>query len=188
MRKLHPLRIGAISEHQYLFLFRSADGDKEFSFSVKYSGYQYITDISYEYDELTDSDMATRCISCVIGFLDEARLKGGVKFGSLTEKCEPIAIEYKGECREGAFRYLVTLKDAVESIHQEEVVVSYKDPVNVLLWSGGQCSFGFDRMAMLEVKEPKPEFYVLLNAVLNFDESRYLPSFEDEEPMKIELS
>ena len=37
MRKLHPLRIKAISEHQYLFLFRSAEGDKEFSFSVRQS-------------------------------------------------------------------------------------------------------------------------------------------------------
>ncbi len=188
MRKLHPLRIKAISEHQYLFLFRSAEGDKEFSFSVRHDEIRSITDFSYEYGVLTESDMSIRCINCVIGFLDEARMSGGVRFGSLAEKCEPIAIEYKGECREGAFKYLVTFKDAGESIHQEEVVVSYKDPVNVLLWSGGQCSFGFDRMAMLEVKEPKPESYVLLNAVLNFDESRYLPSFEDEEPMKIELS
>lgn len=187
MRELHPLRIRAISEHQYLFLFRSADGDKEFSFSVKYDGCQYIADMSYEYGVLTESDMSIRCIGCVIGFLDEARMSGGVKFGALTERCEPIAIEYKGECREGAFKYLVSLRDTACSVHTEEVVVSYKDPENVLLWSGGQCSFGFDRMAMLEVKEPKPEFYVLLNAVLNFDESRYLPSFEDEVPMKIEL-
>jgi hypothetical protein len=42
-------------------------------------------------------------------------------------------------------------------------------------------------MAMLEVKEPKPEFSDLLNAILQFDQSRYLPSYPDEEPMKIEL-
>lgn len=187
MRKLHPLRLLAGDGNSFLFLFRSADGDKEFSFTVNAGSFRTIGGISHEFYELTDGDMAIRCIIASIGYFDSSKLMGGTKFGSLSEECQPIAIEYKGECRDGAFKYLVSLSDTACSVHTEDVVVSYKDSENVLLWSGGQCSFGFDPMAMLEVKEPKPEFSDLLNAILQFDQSRYLPSYPDEEPMKIEL-
>lgn len=36
MRKLHPLRLLAGDGTSFLFLFRSADGDKEFSFTVNF--------------------------------------------------------------------------------------------------------------------------------------------------------
>ncbi len=187
MRKLHPLRLKTGGSDTYSFLFSSLEGDREFEFFMFRNESNGVGEIGQEFSELTDGDMATRCIvNCICRF-DKARVAGGAKNGSLTESGQPIAIEYKGECREGAFKYLVSLKDTDGSVHVEEVVVSYKDPENVLLWSGGQCSFGFDRMAMLEVKEPKPAFSDLLNAILQFDQSRYVPSYDNEEPMKIEL-
>lgn len=186
MRKLHPLRLRSVGETRYKFLFRTADGDQEFNFFVDDGG-TTITDVDMQFHLLAQDDLAVRCINCCVFWFNDARVSGGTRLGSSSERGQPISIEYKGECRDGAYKYLVALKDTDASVHTEEVVVSYKDPANVLLWSGGQCSFGFDRMAMLEVKEPKPEFGDLLNAILQFDQSRYLPSYDNEEPMKIEL-
>ena len=186
MRKLHPLRLRSVGDTRYKFLFHTADGDQEFILFVDDGG-TTITDVDMQFHFLVQDDLAVRCINCCVFWFNDARVSGGAILGSSSERFEPIAIEYKGECREGAFKYLVSLKDTDGSVHVEEVIVSYKNPENVLLWSGGQCSFGFDRMAMLEVKEPKPAFSDLLNAILQFDQSRYLPSYDNEEPMKIEL-
>ncbi len=186
MRKMHPLRVWLDVDNKYLFRFRTAAGDKAFEFSVVNNG-SAIEGISAEFSLLADNDMAERCIYGCILALNHARVAGGVRFGQLMEPCEPVAIEFLGKSAAETSKYIVDLKDPNGAYFREEVLVSHKEPAKQVLWSGGQCSFGYDQFARLAVLEPKPSHYKIIDAILQFDNSRYMISYPDESPMEIDL-
>lgn len=183
MKDLHPIKLIAEPERKYKVQFQGRDGAREYTFQACADG---LDGFDLEFMRLTESDAARQFLFESICFFDSFRQAKPLKDEEFPHGL-PISLEFKGESEAETFKYVILFEEHERQQREEVFHLHYAETSFVIRWRTGECRGALNQRLYLEIDEPKPGFWRLLNSILMFDESRYVRGGPNELPMRIAL-
>lgn len=183
MKDLHPIKLIAEPERKYTVQFQGRDRAHEYTFQACSDG---LDGFDLEFMRLTESDAARQFLFESICFFDSFRQAKPVNDEEFPYGL-PISLEFKGETAAETLKYVVLLEEHERQQREEVFLLHYAETSFVLRWRTGECSGDLNQRLYLEIAEPKPGCWQLLNSILMFDESRYVRGGPNEIPIRIAL-
>lgn len=188
MKNLHPLKLRAGSSNNYLFLFSSNDGNREFSFPMNYdqSTKNWSLDSAgIQYGDLTAGDAAGWLISKCICEFNMARQHPSEKYGT------PLSIEYLGVAQGNDFIYSVNFEGSKESKQSNSVIFQVErnyDLSTYLIKSElGTFDSAMGIHGYMILKDRISEYRDLMQSILHFDGARDYPLYSDLPVFRVDM-
>lgn len=186
MKRLFPLKLTSVDNHEYLFRFQEEAGVVEFPFKATWdeNGHQGLMNRDIEFVHRIAGDEAGYLVEKCIARFDAARLQALDKSGKM-----PVSIEFLGEGASQRYFYQVDYNlPSGSDQSSEEFCVAYDEKGDCKISSPyGTFVAELNDSAYLIMWYGEAPYLDLHQSVLFFDESRYYKLKAADEVFRVSL-